>query len=160
MAQQATATDPEARLKELGLELPKPAVPVASYVPTVQTGNLLYVSGQIPSRDGEVLFTGKVGADVSLEAAQEAARACTLNGIAAMKAALGGDLGRIQRIVKLTGFVAAADGFTDIPKVINGASDLLQQVFGDAGRHSRSAVGCAELPLGVPVEIEFIVETA
>lgn len=159
MAQQATASDPEARLRELGLTLPRPAVPVASYQPAVQTGDLVYISGQVPSRDGEVLFTGKVGKEVSLEDAQEAARACTLNALAALKAALGGDLSRVKRVVKLTGFVAVAEGFTEIPKVINGASDLLQEVFGEAGRHSRSAVGCAELPLGVPVEIEFIIET-
>jgi enamine deaminase RidA (YjgF/YER057c/UK114 family) len=159
MTQQATASGAEARLKEMGLTLPKPAVPVASYVPWVRSGNLVFISGQIPSRDGTVLFTGKVGKEVSLEEAQEAARACALNGLAAMKNALDGDLGRIKRIVKLTGFVATAEGFTDVPKVINGCSDLMLELFGEAGKHSRSAVGVAELPLGVPVEIEFIIET-
>lgn len=148
--------DPEARLKELGYELPEAPKPVAAYVPTVQTGNLVFVSGQGPFGTG---VTGKVGADVTVEQAQDAARITCLNGLAQIKAAVG-DLGRVTRIVKLTVFVASAPGFGDQPKVANGASELLQEVFGEAGRHARSAVGVAELPFDIPVEIEFTVEVS
>lgn len=149
-------THPEDRLRELGLELPDPAAPVASYVPTVRTGDLLFVSGQGPWGFDH---TGKVGADLTLEQAQEAARVTCLYGLAAVKAAVG-DLGNVKRVVKLTVFVNAAPGFTDLPKVANGASDLLQDVFGEDGRHARSAVGMAELPMNIPVEIEFVFEVA
>jgi enamine deaminase RidA (YjgF/YER057c/UK114 family) len=157
---QQTAMTPERRLAELGIQLPKPAVPVANYVPWVRTGNLLYIAGQIPSREGRPTHTGKLGAGVSVEAGQDAARNATLNGLAVIREAAGGSLDGIARIVKVTGFVACAEGFLDIPKVVNGASDLLVAVFGEQGRHARSAVGVAELPLGVPVEVEFIVELA
>jgi len=145
---------PEEKLKELGLELPEAPKPVAAYVPTVRTGNLLFVSGQGPFGFGP---TGKVGAEVTVEQAQDAARVTCLNGLAQIKAAVG-DLANVKRIVKLTVFVASAPGFGDQPKVANGASELLQEVFGEAGRHARSAVGVAELPFDIPVEIEFTVE--
>jgi len=148
--------DPEQRLKELGLELPEAPKPVAAYVPTVRTGNLVFVSGQGPFGAG---VTGKVGADVSIEQAQELARVTCLNGLAQIKAEVG-DLSRVTRIVKLTVYVASAPGFGDQPKVANGASELLQDVFGDAGRHARAAVGVSELPFGIPVEIEFVVEVS
>jgi enamine deaminase RidA (YjgF/YER057c/UK114 family) len=144
------------RLAELGLELPKVTPPLAAYIPAVQSGAHVYVSGQVPMVDGKVLTTGKVGAEVSPEEAKQLAARCALNGIAAVDALVG--LERVVRIVKVVGFVASAPGFTGQPGVINGASELLGEVFGDAGRHARSAVGVAELPLGVPVEVEMIVE--
>jgi enamine deaminase RidA (YjgF/YER057c/UK114 family) len=147
---------PEERLKELGLALPEAPKPVAAYVPTVRTGNLVFVSGQGPFGTG---VSGKVGAEVSVEQAQEQARVTCLNGLAQIKAAVG-DLANVRRIVKLTVFVASAPGFGDQPKVANGASELLQEVFGEAGRHARSAVGVAELPFDIPVEIEFVVEVS
>jgi enamine deaminase RidA (YjgF/YER057c/UK114 family) len=147
----------EERLAELGLELPAPTPPLASYVPVVVTGNLAFVSGQVPIDSGTPLWTGHVGAEVSLEEANEAARRCALQALAVLKAELG-SLDRVRRIVKLTCWVASAPGFTDQPKVANGASDLLQEVFGDAGRHARAAVAAPELPLGVPVEVELIAE--
>ncbi len=153
-----TTTDPDARLKELGIQLPPASKPVANYVPWVRTGKTVYVSGQIPIRDGKVTHTGKVGKEFDLVGAQEAARACAVNGLLWMRDAAGGSLRNVARVVKVTGFVAAAPGFVEIPKVVNGASDLLVQVFGDHGRHARSAVGVAELPFGVPVEVEFIIE--
>lgn len=149
--------DPEARLAELGLELPEPAKPVAAYVPAVRSGALVFVSGQVPVVSGELAARGHVGEAVSLEEARDAAKVCALNGLAALKAEIG-DLGRVVRVVKLTVFVASADGFTDQPKVANGASELLQQVFGEPGRHARAAVGVAELPLGAAVEVEFVFE--
>lgn len=158
MAQQTETTPPEKRLQELGIQLPDAAKPVANYVPWSRTGNLVFVSGQIPVRGGKPVATGKVGDGVSLEEAQEAARVCTLNALGWIRDAAG-TLDEVTRIVKLTGYVAAAPNFTEIPQVINGASDLLVEIFGDRGRHARAAVGAAELPLGVPVEIEFIVET-
>lgn len=150
-------TTPSQRLAELGLELPPVPRPAGSYVPATRTGNLVYTAGQLPFRDGELAFEGKVGADVSLEEASEAARLCALNALAAAAEAAGG-LDGIGRVVKVTGFVASAPGFTGQPAVVNGASDLLGEVFGEAGLHARSAVGVAELPRGVPVEVEMIVE--
>lgn len=146
---------PDERLRELGLTLPEPAAPVAAYVPTVRTGDLLFVSGQGPW--GFEPLGAKVGAEVDVRAAQEAARTATLYGLAAVKAEVG-DLSTVRRVVKLTVFVASAPGFTDQPLVANGASELLADVFGEAGRHARSAVGVAELPLGIPVEVDFIFE--
>ncbi len=148
---------PEERLAELGLELPEPSVPVAAYVPAVRTGNLVYISGQGPVRDGAFAYTGKVGDNVTLEDAQIAARLTCLNGLAALKSEIG-ELGNVTRVVKLLVLVNSAPGFTQQPLVGNGASELLQELFGDAGRHARSAVGVAELPFGMPVEIEFIFE--
>jgi enamine deaminase RidA (YjgF/YER057c/UK114 family) len=149
-------SDPFARLAELGLRLPSVVPPLAAYVPAVQTGNHVYVSGQVPVVDGKVLATGKVGADVTTEAAADLARRCALNALAAVDALVG--LSRVVRVVKVVGFVASAPGFTGQPAVINGASELFGAVFGEAGRHARSAVGVAELPLGVPVEVEAIFE--
>jgi enamine deaminase RidA (YjgF/YER057c/UK114 family) len=140
-----------ARLAELGIELPEVAPPVAAYIPAVRTGNLLYTSGQV-ARD----LTGKVGAEVSEADAKDAARGCALNALAAVDALVG--LDAVVRVVKVVGFVASAPGFTGQPEVINGASELLGEVFGEAGAHARSAVGVAELPLGVSVEVEMIVE--
>jgi enamine deaminase RidA (YjgF/YER057c/UK114 family) len=144
------------RLAERGIELPMPPAPVASYVPAVRTGNLLFVSGQVSIQGGKVM-AGKVGRDLDLEAAQGAARVCALNIVAQARAALG-DLDHIKRCVKLTGFVNAEPDFTDHPKVINGASDLMVEVFGEAGKHARAAVGAPSLPLGAAVEIEAIFE--
>jgi enamine deaminase RidA (YjgF/YER057c/UK114 family) len=148
---------PEARLTELGITLPSPPAPVAAYVPTVTSGSHLYVSGQIPLVDGKIAVTGRLGAEVDTAAGAEAARACAINVIAQLKAALG-ELDRVVRVVKVTGFVASAPGFGDQPEVINGASELFVDVFGEAGRHARSAVGVADLPRNVPVEVEAIVE--
>jgi enamine deaminase RidA (YjgF/YER057c/UK114 family) len=151
---------PEERLRELGIELPQPAAPVAAYLPCVRTGDLLYVSGQLPLVDGRPAWTGRLGADgLGVDQGAAAAEVCAVNLLAALKAELG-DLGRVRRVVKLTGFVASEPGFTDHPKVVNGASDLFGEVFGEAGRHARAAVGVAALPLGVPVEVEAIVEVA
>ncbi len=152
-------TSPDQRLAELGLTLPEVVPPVAAYVPAVRTGRYVYVSGQVPIVDGKLAATGKVGGEVGAAQAKEFARICGLNALAAA-ASLTGGLSAITRMVKLTGFVASAPGFTDQPQVINGASELLLEVFGDAGRHARSAVGVAELPLGAPVEVELIVEVA
>ncbi len=144
------------RLAELGLELPVPAAAAGSYIPTVQTGSLLFTSGQLPFVDGKLPATGKVGAEVSPEDAKEYARLAALNVLAAAHAAVG--LDNIVRVVKVVGFVASAPGFTAQPGVINGASDLFVEVLGEIGRHARSAVGVAELPLGTPVEVEAIFE--
>ena len=149
-------TGPRERLAELGLTLPPVTPPLAAYVPAVQTGNHVYVSGQLPLVDGALIATGKVGAEVSADSAKELAARCALNGLAAIDALVG--LDRVARIVKVVGFVASAPGFTEQPVVINGASELLGSVFGDAGRHARSAVGVAELPRNAPVEVEMIVE--
>jgi enamine deaminase RidA (YjgF/YER057c/UK114 family) len=148
--------DPRARLAELGLELPTVTPPLAAYIPAVRSGKLVYVSGQVPMVDGELLATGKVGAEVSAEQAKELAARCALNAIAAIDSLVG--LERVVKVVKVVGFVASAEGFTGQPGVINGASEFLGAVFGEAGRHARSAVGVAELPLGAPVEVEVIVE--
>ena len=144
------------KLAELGLALPAPAAPVASYIPAVEAGGLLHVSGQLPFKDG-VVMTGRLGADANLAYGQDAAQRCALMLVAQIKAALGG-LHRVERIVKLGVFVNSAPGFTDQPKVANGASDLMFALFGDAGRHARSAVGVAALPLGAVVEIDAIVQ--
>lgn len=149
--------NPEDRLAELGLTLPEPTPPVAAYVPTVRTGNLVFISGQGPVRGGSLAFIGKVGAEISVDQAKEAARITCLCGLAALKAEIG-DLSNVVRVVKLTVFVNGAPGFDQQPAVANGASELLQEVFGEAGRHARSAVGMAELPFGMPVEIEFVFE--
>ncbi len=149
-------TTPESRLDRLGIELPEPMKPVATYVPFVITGNLLFVSGQV-SASADGLVKGRLGEDMELSAGQHAARLCGINLIAQCKSALG-DLSRVKRVVKLGGFVNAAPGFTDIPQVVNGCSDLMVEVFGDAGRHARSAVSSPELPLGVAVEVDGIFE--
>lgn len=147
----------EERLQELGLELPEPPLALAAYVPVVVTGNLAFVSGQVASDEGKPMWTGKLGKDLHIETGAEAARRCALQLLAALKAEIG-SLDSIRRIVKLTVFVASADSFTDQPKVANGASELLIELFGEAGAHARAAVGVAELPLGAPVEIELIAE--
>ena len=148
--------DPYAKLAEIGLTLPEVAAPQAMYVPAVQSGNQVYVSGQIPIADGKIIATGKVGGEVSAEQGKALARRCALNVLAAVEGLVG--LSRVVRVVKVVGFVASAEGFTGQPEVINGASELFGEVFGDAGRHARSAIGVAELPRNVPVEVEAIVE--
>ena len=148
-----------ARLTELGLTLPQVTKPVASYVPAAVTGNLVFTAGQLPFADGALPATGKVGAEVSAEAAQGFARTCALNALAAAESVIG-SLDRVTRIVKVVGFVASAPDFTGQPAVINGASDVLSEIFGDAGKHARSAVGVAVLPLDAPVEVELILEFA
>jgi len=150
-------TDAITRLAELGLTLPVPAAPVAAYLPAVEAGGLLHISGQLPFRADGSLVTGRLGLDLDVEHGRQAAERCGLMLIAQIKAALGGDLGRVERIVKLGAFVASDPHFTDQPKVANGASELMQAVFGDAGRHARSAVGVAVLPLGAAVEVDAIV---
>jgi len=152
----ADMTSPLARLAELGLELPPVVAPLAAYVPAVRTGSLVYTAGQLPLVDGELPASGKVGAEVSPEQAVELARACALNGLAAVHGLVG--LDSVVRVVKVVGFVASAPEFTGQPAVINGASELFGQVFGDAGAHARSAVGVAVLPRDAPVEVELIVE--
>jgi enamine deaminase RidA (YjgF/YER057c/UK114 family) len=147
----------ESRLAELGISLPQATAPVANYVPAVRTGSQVFVSGQV-SNGPDGFIKGKLGADMSIEEGATAARACGLSLIAQLKAACDGDLDRLVRVVKLVGFVNSTADFTDQPKVINGASDLMVEVFGDAGRHARSAVSAASLPLGVAVEIEAIFE--
>lgn len=148
---------PEERLAEMGLHIPPLAGSVAAYVPAVRTGSYVYVSGQLPWRDGELLHTGKVGADVSPEDAYECARQCALNALAAIRAEVG-DLSAVTRVVKLVGFVSSEPGFTSQPQVVNGASELFGQIFGDLGQHARSAVGVTALPLDAPVEVELILE--
>jgi len=150
-------TAPEERLAALGLTLPPVPRPVAAYVPTVRTGNLVYTAGFLPMVDGAVQVTGLVGREVDPDEAKELAKLCALNGLAALKAELS-DLGAVRRIVKVVGYVASAPGFTGQPGVINGASELLGEVFGPAGQHARSAVGVAALPLDAPVEVELVVE--
>jgi enamine deaminase RidA (YjgF/YER057c/UK114 family) len=144
------------RLAELGIELPAVAAPAGSYLPSVQSGNLLFTAGQLPFVDGRLPATGRVGAEVSPEDAKGYARVCGLNLLAVIDAAVG--LDKVERVVKVVGFVASAEGFTGQPGVINGVSDLFAEVFGESGRHARSAVGVAELPLGAPVEVEAIVQ--
>ncbi len=151
------ASAAEEKLAALGLSLPPVAVPLAAYVPAVRSGSFVYTAGQLPVVDGKLLSTGKVGAEVGAAEAAALARTCALNALAAASAAAGG-LSSIRRIVKLTGFVASAPDFTGQAQVVNGASELLLEVFGEAGRHARSAVGTAVLPLDAPVEIELIVE--
>ncbi|OBG15730.1 LysR family transcriptional regulator [Mycolicibacterium celeriflavum] len=145
-----------ARLAELGIELPAVAAPLAAYVPAVRTGNLVYTAGQLPIRDGELLQTGKVGGGVSPEQARDLARVCALNALAAVHSLVGID--SVTRVVKVVGFVASAPGFNGQPGIVNGASELLGEVFGEAGAHARSAVGVSELPKDAPVEVELIVE--
>ena len=145
-----------ARLAELGIELPAVAKPLASYVPAVRSGNLVYTSGQLPTQAGKLARAGKVGAAVTPEEAKALARICALNALAAVDALAGID--SITRVVKVVGFVASAAGFNGQPGVVNGASDLLAEVFGDRGAHARSAVGVSELPLDAPVEVELVVE--
>ena len=149
----------ENRLVELGLTLPSPPKPVATYVPFLQVGSLLFLSGVVPSRNGQIMFCGKLGREYSKEEGYEATKITLLNALANIRLALG-TLDRVKRIVKITGYVASQDGFLEQPFVINGASDLLVKIFGEAGRHARVAVGVAELPLGVPVELELIVEVS
>jgi enamine deaminase RidA (YjgF/YER057c/UK114 family) len=146
----------DAKLAELGLSLPEAAAPVAAYVPAVEAGGLLYVSGQLPFLDGQ-LMTGRLGEDRDLDYGRQAAERCGLMLVAQIKKALGGDLGRVERIVKLGVFVNSAADFTDQPKVANGASELMQALFGEAGRHARSAVGVPALPLGAAVEVDAVV---
>ncbi|MDO8644497.1 MAG: RidA family protein [bacterium] len=144
------------KLKELQINLPEVQA-VGNYLPAVRTGKLLFISGQIPRVEGRLPYKGKLGAAINLESGRRAARACVVNAIAVMKKELG-DLDRIKQIVRMTGYVASAPGFNDQPKVLDGGSELLVELFGEAGRHSRAAVGVAELPLDVAVEIEMIVE--
>jgi enamine deaminase RidA (YjgF/YER057c/UK114 family) len=148
---------PEERITELGLQVPPVATPVAAYAPAVRSGSYVYTSGQLPMVAGSLPDTGKVGAEVTAERAKELAQICALNAIAAVKSVIG-DLDQVVRVVKVVGFVSSAPGFTGQPGVVNGASELLGQVFGDAGVHARSAVGVAVLPLDAPVEVEMIVE--
>lgn len=147
----------EDKLRQMGLELPAPPAPVAAYLPTVRTGNLVFVSGQVPREKGEIKYRGHVGSDLSVDEGRDAARICALNALAAVKKEIG-DLDRIRRVVKVTGYVASAAGFTDQPRVVDGASVFLVELLGEKGRHARAAVGVNELPLGVAVELEMIVE--
>ncbi|HEU0070750.1 MAG TPA: RidA family protein [Alphaproteobacteria bacterium] len=150
----------DVRLQELGIELPTPTSPVANYVPYVVTGKTVFIAGQVTLWNGERRFVGKLGAGMETKQGQDAARLCALNLIAQAKAACGGDLDRITRWVKLGGFVNCAPDFGEQPAVINGASDLLVQVFGEKGKHARAAVGVASLPFGVAVEIDAVIEIA
>ncbi|HZA11528.1 RidA family protein [Mycobacterium sp.] len=147
-----------AKLTELGVTLPEVVKPLAAYVPAVRSGNLVFTAGQLPLSDGKLVGTGKVGAGVSAEQARQLARVCALNALAAVHSVVGID--SVRRVVKVVGFVASAPGFSGQPGVINGASELLGEVFGEAGAHARSAVGVAELPLDAPVEVEMIVEVS
>ncbi|MGI5485203.1 RidA family protein [Microtetraspora malaysiensis] len=150
-------TTPEKRIVELGLTLPEVVAPLAAYVPAVRTGDYVYTSGQLPMVGGKMAVTGKVGAEVSAEEAAAQARICALNALAAVKSVVG-DLSKVVRIVKVVAFVASAPGFTGQPQVANGASELLGEILGDAGKHARSAVGVAVLPMDAPVEVELIAE--
>lgn len=149
----------DARLEELGITLPKAPAPAGLYAPCIQSGNLLYISGQLPVVDGKLLRHGKCGEGVSIEEGAALARQCTLNALAIAKRHLG-TLDRITQAVRVGGYVASANGFVEHPKVINGASEVLLDVFGEKGHHARAAIGVAELPLGVPVEVEFVFEVA
>ncbi len=153
----STEQTPEERLAELGLTIPEVAVPVAAYIPAVRSGQHVFTSGQLPMREGRLMLTGKVGGEVSQEEAVECARQCALNGLAAIRAEVG-DLSAIKRVVKVVAFVASTPDFTGQPFVANGVSELLGEVFGEAGRHARSAVGVPVLPLDAPVEVEMVVE--
>ncbi|OBG43916.1 RidA family protein [Mycolicibacterium fortuitum] len=146
------------RLAELGIELPDVVAPLAAYVPAVRTGNLVYTAGQLPIQAGDLLATGKVGAEITPEQGKELARVCGLNALAALHALVGID--SVVRVVKVVGFVASAPGFNGQPGVVNGASELFGEIFGEAGAHARSAVGVSELPRNAPVEVEIIVEIA
>jgi len=147
----------EARLGELGIKIPDIQAPLGSYKPASISGNLIFISGQLPFREGRLLFQGKVGSDITVEEGMQAARASAVNALAVMSKELG-ELGRVKKIVKLTGYVASAPGFHNQAKVVNGASDLFYEVFGEDGRHARAAVGVAELPMNAPVEVELIAE--
>jgi enamine deaminase RidA (YjgF/YER057c/UK114 family) len=147
----------EQRLTEMGFTLPEVAAPAGSYLPAMISGNLVFTAGQIPLIDGTLMATGKLGAEITAEHGAEIAQRCALNALAAVKSVLG-DLDRVKQVVKVVGFVSSVPGFSSQPAVINGASEFLQQVFGDAGKHARSAVGVSVLPLDAPVEIELIVE--
>ena len=149
----------EKKLEELGITLPEVARPVAAYVPYVVAGNFVFISGNLPVEKGALKYKGRLGADISLEDGVQAARLCAINAIAALKAAVGGDLEKVEKIVRVEGFVASTPEFEAHPKVINGASELIIGVFGEKGAHSRFAVGCASLPLGAPVEVGMIALT-
>ncbi len=148
---------PEERLADLGLSVPEVAKPVAAYVPAVRSGSYVYTSGQLPMRDGKLITTGKVGGEVTSEQGVECARQCALNALAAVRAEVG-DLSAVKRVVKVVAFVASTPDFTGQPAIANGVSELLGEVFGEAGRHARSAVGVSVLPLDAPVEVELLVE--
>jgi enamine deaminase RidA (YjgF/YER057c/UK114 family) len=148
----------DAKLAELDIVLPMPAAPIATYVPYVVTGSLVMISGQLPLHDGKLPFSGKLGETISVEQGQQAARHCFVNLLAQLKAACGGDLAQVRRVVRLGGFIACAPTFTEHAQVMNGASDLALAVFGEAGRHARTTVGVAALPLDAPVEIEGLFE--
>lgn len=148
-----------AKIRELGITLPEVAKPAGAYVPAVQSGNLVFTAGQIPLVEEKLVATGKVGKEISVEQAKDIARICALNAVAAIKGVVG-DLDRVKKVVKVVGFVASTPDFTQQPQVINGASELLEQIFGENGIHARSAVGVAVLPLDAPVEVELIVEIA
>ena len=152
-----SATSPEARLAELGITVPEVVPPVAAYQPSARTGSLVFTAGQLPARDGEMIAVGKVGGEVTAEQGYDCARQCALNALAAIKAEVG-SLDEVVRVVKAVVFVASTPDFTGQPGVANGASELLGEVFGDAGKHARSAVGVPVLPLDVPVEVELVVE--
>lgn len=147
----------ENRLRDLGIVLPDPPRPVATYVPAVRVGNLLFLSGMLPLKEGKLLYEGRLGKELTMEQGYEAARLAVINALAVIKAELG-DLGRVERIVRLSGYVASAEGFTQQSAVVNGASALLVDVLGDRGKHSRIAVGAVALPLNAPVEIDMVVE--
>ncbi|NBS03950.1 MAG: RidA family protein [Verrucomicrobia bacterium] len=149
--------NPESRLQELGLSLPSPPAAAGAYVPAVRTGNLLYLAGTLPMRDGKIVSLGKVGREIDLAQAAEAAKLCTLNALANAKAALG-SLDKISRVVMVNGFVNGIDGFSDSPKVLNGASEFLLQIFGESGKHARAAVSVNGLPLGASVEVQIVLE--
>src|SRR4051794_13726313 len=148
----------EARLAQLGIELPEPTAPMANYVPFTVAGNLVFVAGQISQWNGQPRHVGKLGAGIDIAAGREAARLCALNILTHLRTACGGDLDRVRRVVQLRGFVNCTPDFTDMPKIVNGASDLMVAIFGDPGRHARAAVGIASLPAGVAVEVEAIFE--
>ena len=150
----------DARLKELGIELPQASAPVANYVPYTIAGNLVLVSGQVTLWGGKVEYVGKLGREIGIEDGQKAARLCALNILTHLKNACGGDLDRVRRVVRVGGFVNCTPEFIDQPQVVNGASNLMAEVFGDAGRHARAAVGVASLPFGVAVEVEAMFEIA
>jgi enamine deaminase RidA (YjgF/YER057c/UK114 family) len=150
----------ETKLASLGLRLPEAPKPVAAYVPAVRTGNLVFVSGQLPLTAGQLLATGSVPSAVTVDQAQEAAAQCVLNGLAILKAELGGDLSSLSRVVRIGVFVQSDDGFKDQPLVANGASELLEKLLGDSGKHARAAVGVNALPLGASVEVEFVFEVS
>ncbi len=154
-----SAVNPEKKIIEMGIELPEAPKPVASYVAAVQTGNYIYVSGQLPLVQGSLQSEGKVGGDIDLDEAYQAAKTCTINCLSVVKEQTG-DLSKVKKVVKVTGYVSSASGFNKQPQVINGASDFIAEVFGKAGEHSRAAVGVSELPLNSPVEVDMIVEVA